>query len=230
VFRYYQTFLPHRPVGVFRIHANAPQVISNLDSVAVQLKGVSIQGFCALGNATGHMGLTSGRHPIAKKHLRHKLAHFGYYKHVSTPGLRYHQTRLISITLVVDNFGVKYINKEDIHHLIASIKKTNTLTKDWMGNLYCGIPLDWDYKNCTVNISMLGYVKKKLQEYAHIANKCIQTCPYMPATKQFGSEVQAPPPQIHPQSWIKQVSKRFKTLSVVSCIVQGPSTRLSSWP
>jgi hypothetical protein len=25
--------------------------------------GVNVQGFCALGNGTGRMGLTSGRHP-----------------------------------------------------------------------------------------------------------------------------------------------------------------------
>jgi hypothetical protein len=65
---------------------------------------------------------------------------------------------------VVDDFGVKYMNQEDIDHLIVSIKKTYTLTEDWTGNLYWGICLDWDYTNCTVNISMPGYIKKKLQQ------------------------------------------------------------------
>ncbi len=110
---------------------------------------------------------------LANKRLRHKLTPFCYYKHVSTPCLWYHKTRPILFTLVVDNFGVKYVNKEDIDHLNASIKTTYTLTKERMGNLYCGICLNWDYKNWTVDIIMPGYVKKKLQEYNHIASKRI---------------------------------------------------------
>jgi hypothetical protein len=51
-----------------------------------------------------------------------------------------------------------------------------------------------------VDISMPGYVKKKLQEYHHIVSKCIQTCPYMPAPKQFGSEARSPlPPDLLPK-------------------------------
>ncbi len=85
------------------------------------------------------------------------------------------------------------------------------LTKDWTGNLYCGIWLDWDYTNRTVDISMSGYVKKKLQEYNHIASKRVQTCSYMPAPKQFGLETQAPlPPYLSPKLdlvGIKEVQK-----------------------
>jgi hypothetical protein len=55
------------------------------------------------------------------------------------------------LSLVVDNFGVKYKYKDD-----ASIKTMYTVTKDWSGDLYCGIPLTWDYVNRTVDISMPG--------------------------------------------------------------------------
>ncbi len=41
---------------------------------------------------------------------------------------------------------------------------------------------------------MLGYIKKKLQEYGHIMPKRLQTCPYSPEPKQFGTEAQAPLP------------------------------------
>ena len=93
---------------------------------------------------------------LANKCLQQKLAPFGYFESTNTPGLWYHKTRPITFTLVVDNFGVKYVNKDDMDHLIASIKKNYMLTKDWTGNLYCGIQLDWDYVGWTVNISMLG--------------------------------------------------------------------------
>jgi hypothetical protein len=148
---------------------------------------------------------------LANKCLQHKLAPFGCFEHVSFPGLWYHETRPISFTLVVDDFVVKYLNQDDIDHLIALIKRTYTLTKEWMGNLYCGICLDWDYTNCMVIISMPGYIKKKLQQYSHIASKQVQNFPYMPAPKQFGSKAQAPlPPNLSPKldkAGIKKVQK-----------------------
>jgi hypothetical protein len=104
---------------------------------------------------------------LANKCLRWKLAPFGYHESENTPGLWYHESRPITFTLVVDNFGVKYVCKEDVQHLITSIKMDYTITKDWMGNLYCGIQLDWDYKKRTVDISMPGYVKKIAGVWAH---------------------------------------------------------------
>ncbi len=131
---------------------------------------------------------------LANKRLRQKMAPFGYFRHVNTPGLWYHKSRPISFTLVVDNFGVKYENKDDVDHLVASIKITYTLTKDWSGDLYCGIALARDYINRMVDIAMPGYIKKKLQEYKHVQSNCTQMCPYLPAPKQFGTEAQAPLP------------------------------------
>jgi hypothetical protein len=100
---------------------------------------------------------------LANKHLQRKLAPFGYSECVNTPGLWKHDTRPILFTLVVDDFGVKYVNRDNINHLIDSIKKTYTLTEDWTSNLYCGITLQWDYVNRHVDILMPNYIKKKLQ-------------------------------------------------------------------
>jgi len=136
---------------------------------------------------------------LANKCLRRKLAPFGYYESTNTPGLWTHKSRPISFTLVVDDFGVKYVTQDDIDHLITSLKSTYKLTEDWTGNLYCGITLEWDYVNHTVDISMPGYIKKKLQEYEHVMPKKLQTCPYSPEPKQFGTEAQAPlPPDSSP--------------------------------
>ncbi len=60
---------------------------------------------------------------LANKRLRRKLAPFGFFESTNTPGLWYHESRPITFTLVVDNFGVKYVNKDNVDHLIASIKK-----------------------------------------------------------------------------------------------------------
>ncbi len=131
---------------------------------------------------------------IANRRLRQKLALFGYFELVNMPGLWYHESHLISFTLMVDDFGVKYEYKGDVDHLVASIKTTYTLTKNWAGDLYCGIALAWDYVNRTVDISMPGYIKKKLQECRHVQSKHTQMCLYLLAPKQFGTEAQAPLP------------------------------------
>jgi hypothetical protein len=67
---------------------------------------------------------------LANKKLKRKLALFGYRKCINTPGLWKHESRPLTFTLVVDDFGVKYEIKEDAEHLIASIKATYRLTKD----------------------------------------------------------------------------------------------------
>ncbi len=90
---------------------------------------------------------------MANKRLRRKVARFRYHKCVKTLGLWKHETRPLTFTLIADYFGVKYESKDDLDHLIASIKSIYKVTKDWMGNLYCGISLDWDYINQTVDIS-----------------------------------------------------------------------------
>ncbi len=96
--------------------------------------------------------------------------------------------------LLMKFWGVKYITKDDVNHLIASIKTTYTLTEDWTGDLYCGIVLSWNCINRTVDTSMPSYIKKKIQEYNHVIAKRNQMCPYALAPKQFGTEAQAPFP------------------------------------
>jgi hypothetical protein len=119
-----------------------------------------------------------------------------YYKCANTPSLRKHKTRPVSFTLVVDDFGIKYVGKEHVDHLIWCIKQKYELTKDWTGDLYlyCGIKLDWDYDAQMLDISMPGYIKNILQKHKHRMPAKPQHCPYAPAPKQYGAKSQAPLP------------------------------------
>jgi hypothetical protein len=131
---------------------------------------------------------------LANKLLRRRLLPHGYYECANTPGLWKHVSRPISFTLVVDDFGVKYVGKEHATHLIDCIKEKYGVTEDWTGDLYCGIKLKWDYVARTLDISMPGYIKKLLQKYKHRMPKRQQHCPYSPAPKQYGAKAQAPLP------------------------------------
>ncbi len=131
---------------------------------------------------------------LVNKLLRKQLLPHGYYKCANTPGLWKHKMRPIAFTLVVDDIGVKYIKKEHANHLIWCIKQKHELTKDWAGNLYCGIKQNWDYGTWTLDISMPGYIQKLLMKYKHRMPTKPQHCPYAPAPKQYGAKAQAPLP------------------------------------
>jgi hypothetical protein len=50
-----------------------------------------------------------------------------------TPGYWKHEWRPISFALVVDDFGVKYIRKEHVHHLIKTLKSDYEIEVEWEG-------------------------------------------------------------------------------------------------
>jgi hypothetical protein len=101
--------------------------------------------------------------------LQRNLAKDGYRTTQHTYGLWKHDTRPISFSLVVDDFGVKYIGREHAEHLMECIKKNYNISRDWKGSAYCGLTLEWDHKNRTVDLSMPGYTKVALQKYQHAA-------------------------------------------------------------
>jgi endonuclease I len=69
---------------------------------------------------------------------------------------------------VVNNFGVKYVGREHAEqHLRDCIAAKYKMTTDWTGDVYLGISLQWDYNKRTVGLSMLGYVEKALNRFAH---------------------------------------------------------------
>ena len=114
--------------------------------------------------ARHYMDFVSPVHLLLKK-LAADLKPFGYYKCPYTHGLLKQESRLISFTLVVDDFGVKYINKEDAEHLESAIKANYPYKVDWSGLKYIGINLDWNYNKRKLHSSMPGYVKKALKQF-----------------------------------------------------------------
>jgi hypothetical protein len=91
-------------------------------------------------------------HILANELLQSNLAKDGYRPTPHTHGLWKHDTRPISFSLVVDDFGVKYVCREHAEHLMECIKKNYNISSDWKGSAYCGLTLDWEYKNRTVDL------------------------------------------------------------------------------
>jgi hypothetical protein len=62
--------------------------------------------------------------------LQRNLAKDGYRPTQQTHGLWTHDTRPISFSLVVDDFGVKYVGREHAEHLSACIKNKYNISSD----------------------------------------------------------------------------------------------------
>jgi hypothetical protein len=90
----------------------------------------------------------------------------------------------------VDDFGVKYVGREHAEHLMACIKKNYSISSDWNGTAYCGLTLEWDYKNRTVDLSMPGNIKAALHKYQHPAPARPEHAPHGWNPPIYGAETQ----------------------------------------
>jgi hypothetical protein len=95
---------------------------------------------------------------IAQELLKKRLLKAGCKQRKITPGYWTYQWQLIRFLLVVDDFGIKYIGKEHVQHLINTLKQNYDIEEDWDGNQCLSITLNWDYKNHQVHLSMPSYV------------------------------------------------------------------------
>ena len=93
----------------------------------------------------GMCGLSqSGR--LAKDLLTECLPFKVYFQCTQIPLIWIHKLYPILFSLVVENFGVKYVSKEHSDHLISDIKELYPVAEDWVGRLYYSITLNWDYR------------------------------------------------------------------------------------
>jgi hypothetical protein len=70
---------------------------------------------------------------IAQKLLEERFHKAGYTQSKITPGYWKHTWHPISFTLVMDDFGVKYIGKEHVHHLLQMLRQDYEIEEDWEG-------------------------------------------------------------------------------------------------
>ncbi len=99
---------------------------------------------------------------FVNKLLLAKLQPHGYYE-TFTPGIWTHTTRPIWFTLVVDDFGIKFIGKEHDKHLIKCLQETYPIEIDWKRTTYCGMNIKWDYNKSWSLIDMPTYMPKQIK-------------------------------------------------------------------
>ena len=90
----------------------------------------------------------------------------GYQTIVRSLGMWKHHT--IFFCLCVDNFGIKYYNREDILHLENVLQPQYTAKINWRGENLLGFTLAWNYTAGHITLSMPEYIKNALKKLQYI--------------------------------------------------------------
>jgi hypothetical protein len=104
---------------------------------------------------------------IAQELLVDRLKNHGYTQSKTMPGLWKNNSRPIAFSLVLNNFGMKHINKKNANHRLSTIQKYYKCLCNLEGEQYCGLTIKWDYKGCKVHPSMPTYLQKALKRFQH---------------------------------------------------------------
>ena len=80
---------------------------------------------------------------LANKLLKSRLAKKGYFELPHTSDLWKHVSCPISFTLVVDDFGIKYVGKEHADHLVTRSPITIRLKMIRKQNYTAALNCDW---------------------------------------------------------------------------------------
>ena len=118
----------------------------------------------------------SGR--LASDRLTKNLSRNGYAPVPHTPSLWRHHTSDLVFSLVFNDIGIEYTQKEKSDHLLQSLREDYTITEDWTGEKYLGLTLMWDYVNINVIVAMPGYVQTNLLKFQNKATIKPQDAPY----------------------------------------------------
>ena len=107
---------------------------------------------------------------------------------------------------------MKYVNKNDVEHLISVLKQDYEIDTDWEGTRYLGLTLDWDYTKREVHLSMPGYIENALVRFGHKKPDNPQMQPHPHILPTYGVKIQyakaadtSPPVTTAEKKFIQQV-------------------------
>ena len=79
---------------------------------------------------------------LAYDNLVTNLKKDGYFPDKYCPNIWSHESRPTKFCLCVDDFGVKYLTKDDAQHLITTLKQSYDITIDWSGRNFCCLDIE----------------------------------------------------------------------------------------
>ena len=115
---------------------------------------------------------------LAYQQLSAILKEGGYTPIIGSLGMWKHPTKRVLFNLCVDDFGVKYYDKNDVNDLISLIQSKYTVKADWTGKNFLGYSLDWQYDKGHVNLTMPTYIPNLLKKLQHLHPNTPQYSPH----------------------------------------------------
>ena len=71
-----------------------------------------------------------------------------------------HDSNGVAFTLVVDDFGIKYTDKEIAQHLVHTLSALYPIKVYWTGDKYLGLTIEYGRTARTITLSMPGFIDK----------------------------------------------------------------------
>ncbi len=78
---------------------------------------------------------------ILQELLAKRLQEHRYSQSKTTPGLWTHEWRPISFSLIINDFGVKYVGEKHAQHLLQMVQKYYQCSFEQEGKRYCGLTI-----------------------------------------------------------------------------------------
>ena len=126
---------------------------------------------------------------IAQKDLGKLLRDNGFRECPRTPQVFRHESRALTMSIVVDDFGVLYLQERDVLWLLEVLRTKYELKVDWSGEKYIGITLQWNYVARTCRMSMPDYVRKGVSRFlGDDAQRSIKHSPAQYTQFKFGHQ------------------------------------------
>eukprot|EP00804_Cyclotella_cryptica_P001048 CCRYP_008349-RA/>CCRYP_008349-RA protein AED:0.36 eAED:0.38 QI:0/0/0/1/0/0/3/0/608 len=133
-----------------------------------------------------HYGLPQAgslSHDLLEKRLNAE----GYVKTLTVPGLWKHKTRNIQFVLVVDDFGIKYVKKEDLDHLVGVLKRYYDVSVDIHGKEFVKIELGLQKgRGALINGTLPS---QGARQFDNLVPKKRQDSPYPHTEPKYGAKV-----------------------------------------
>jgi hypothetical protein len=124
------------------------------------------------------------------------------------PRLWTHEWHPITFSLIIDNFGVKYIRELHAQHLLQMVQKYNTCSFEKERERYCGLTIKWDYVRKKVHLLMPSYIEKALKRFHHPPPIVPQDQPHQHVKKLYGEKIQLANP-LNTSPTLDKAGKKF---------------------
>ena len=120
------------------------------------------------------------------------------------------------IFLIVDDFGIEYVGGKHTHHFRQVLQEHYEISKDWKGEKFASIDLEWTYapphNDRTFRLFIKGFIEIILTWFGHKCPIKPQLLPHKHREIHYGAKVQESPKEVTSPSLYAAGIKRVQDI------------------